>query len=96
MVIFVYNGCTHDYGKSRSCGCGGGFGNYCIIDHGGGYATLYGHSKEIIVEEGDHVTTGDVIGYVGSTGYSTGAHLHFEVRVDGERLDPESFNLIKT
>ena len=96
VVIFVNNGCTHDYGKRKSCGCGGGFGNYCIIDHGGGYATLYGHSKEIIVEEGDHVTTGDVIGYVGSTGYSTGAHLHFEVRVDGERLDPESFNLIKT
>lgn len=95
VVITVNNSCTHDYGKKSSCGCGGGFGNYCIIDHGGGYATLYGHAEEIIVEEGQHVTTGDVIGYVGSTGYSTGPHLHFEVRVDGERKDPESFNLIK-
>ena len=95
VVITVNNSCTHDYGKNSSCGCGGGFGNYCIIDHGGGYATLYGHAEEIIVEEGQHVTTGDVIGYVGSTGYSTGPHLHFEVRVDGERKDPESFNLIK-
>lgn len=95
VVITVYNGCTHNYGKKRSCGCGGGFGNYCIIDHGGSYATLYGHATEITVSEGDYVTTGDVIGYVGSTGYSTGAHLHFEVRVDGERKDPESFNLIR-
>ncbi len=95
VVITVNNSCTHDYGKNSSCGCGGGFGNYCIIDHGGGYATLYGHAEEIIVEEGQYVTTGDVIGYVGSTGYSTGPHCHFEVRVDGERMDPESFNLLK-
>lgn len=95
VVITVYNGCKHNYGKRKSCGCGGGFGNYCIIDHGGGYATLYGHSEKIIVKEGQHVTTGDVIGYIGSTGYSTGWHLHFEVRVDGERKDPEKFNLIK-
>lgn len=94
-VLTVYNGCTHNYGKSSSCGCGGGFGNYCIIDHGGGYVTLYAHATKITVSEGDYVSTGDVIGTVGSTGYSTGAHLHFEIRVDGERLDPESFNLIK-
>ncbi len=95
VVIKVNNSCTHNYGKSKSCGCGGGFGNYCIIDHGGGYATLYGHATNIIVKEGQTVTTGDVIGYVGTTGYSTGYHLHFEVRVDGERKDPEKFNLIK-
>ncbi len=94
-VLTVYNGCTHNYGKSSSCGCGGGFGNYCIIDHGGGYVTLYAHATKITVSEGDYVSTGDVIGTVGSTGYSTGAHLHFEIRVDGERLNPESFNLIK-
>ncbi len=94
-VIFVTNGCKHNYGKSKSCGCGGGFGNYCIVDHGGGYATLYGHAEKIIVKEGQHVTTGDVLGYVGSTGWSTGWHLHFEVRVDGERKNPEKYNLIK-
>lgn len=95
VVITVYNGCSHNYGKKKSCGCGGGFGNYCIIDHGGGYATLYGHATKITAKEGQHVTTGDVIGTIGSTGYSTGYHLHFEVRVDGERKDPEKFNLIK-
>lgn len=94
-VIFVYNGCSHNYGKKKSCGCGGGFGNYCMIDHGGGYVTVYGHASKITVKEGQHVTTGDVIGTVGSTGYSTGAHLHFEVRVNGERKDPEKFNLIQ-
>ncbi len=95
VVILATNGCSHNYGKKRSCGCGSGFGNYCIIDHGGGYTTLYGHATKITVKEGQHVTTGDVIGTVGTTGYSTGYHLHFEVRVDGERKDPEKFNLIK-
>ncbi len=95
IVITVYNGCSHNYGKSGSCGCGGGFGNYCIIDHGGGYQTLYGHATKITVHEGDTVKTGDVIGQVGSTGWSTGFHLHFEVRVDGERLDPQKFDLKK-
>lgn len=95
-VIFVYTGCTHNYGKKsgKYCHCGGGFGNYCIIDHGGGYATLYAHATTITVKEGQHVTTGDVIGKVGSTGDSTGAHLHFEVRVNEERVDPQKFNLI--
>ena len=89
------NTCTHNYGKQGSCGCGGGYGNYCIIDHGGGYSTVYAHATEIIVKEGQQVSTGDVIGYVGSTGESTGYHLHFEVRIDGERKNPESFNLLK-
>ena len=91
-VIFVYNGCSHNYGKKSSkkyCHCGGGFGNYCIIDHGGGYQTLYGHATKITVKEGQKVSTGDVIGYVGSTGDSTGAHLHFETRIDGERVNPQ-------
>ena len=95
VVITVYNGCSHNYGKDKFCGCGGGFGNYCIIDHGGGYATLYGHATKITVKEGQTVKTGDVIGYVGSTGNSTGWHLHFEVRVDGVRKNPESFDLKK-
>ncbi len=95
IVLTVYNGCTHNYGKSGSCGCGGGFGNYCIIDHGGGYQTLYGHATKITVHEGDAVNTGDVIGQVGSTGWSTGFHLHFEIRVNGERLNPEKFDIKK-
>ncbi len=88
-VIFVNNSCTHNYGKKKSCGCGSGFGNYCIIDHGGGYQTVYGHAEKIIVKEGQHVSTGDVLGYVGSTGDSTGWHLHFETRIDGDRVDPQ-------
>lgn len=93
-VIFVINNCNHNYGKKKSCGCGGGYGRYCIIDHGGGYTTLYAHATDIIVKEGDHVTTGDVLGYVGSTGYSTGWHLHFEIRIDGKAKDPRKFDLI--
>lgn len=95
VVIAVYNSCTHNYYKTKSCGCGGGFGNYCIVDHGGGYTTLYAHAEKMIVKEGQAVTTGDTLGYVGQTGFAMGYHLHFEVRVNGERRDPESFNLIK-
>lgn len=97
-VIKVVNDCKHNYGKSKSCGCGGGYGRYCIVDHGGGYTTLYAHATDITVKEGDEVKTGDVLGYVGSTGYSTGWHLHFEIRIDGTAKDPEDedrFTLIK-
>lgn len=90
-VIMAYNGCTHDYGKDSSCGCGGGYGNYIVIDNGGSYSTLYGHCSSVAVSEGDYVNQGDVIGYVGSTGYSTGNHLHFEIRVDGSQVDPLSY-----
>ncbi len=93
-VIFVTNKCDHNYGKKKSCGCGGGYGNYCIVDHGGGYTTLYAHATDIIVKEGDKVTTGDVLGYVGSTGYSTGWHLHWEIRIDGKAKDPRDYDLI--
>ena len=90
-VIVASNTCTHDYGKDYSCGCGGGYGNYCIIDHGNGYWTLYGHSEGITVSEGQYVEKGDVLGTVGSTGYSTGAHLHFEVRINGVAQDPQDY-----
>ena len=83
--------CTHDYGKSGSCGCGGGYGNYVMIYHDGTYTTLYGHMKSVAVSDGQYVEQGDVIGYVGSTGYSTGAHLHFEVRKNGAYDDPENY-----
>ncbi|MBR4555751.1 MAG: peptidoglycan DD-metalloendopeptidase family protein [Ruminococcus sp.] len=90
-VIRAVNGCPHDFGKNYSCGCGGGYGNYCVIDHGGGWWTLYGHSEGITVSVGQQVKKGDVLGTVGSTGHSTGPHLHFEVRLNGVALDPQQY-----
>lgn len=90
-VIRVNNNCIHDWGKNGSCGCGGGYGNYCIIDHGNGYWTLYGHSQHMNVSVGQYVTQGQVLGIVGSTGYSTGDHLHFEIRLNGVALDPSKY-----
>ena len=65
-----------------------GYGNLTVIDHGGGLATAYGHQSRIAVGIGQTVAQGDIIGYVGSTGHSTGPHLHFEVRVNGRAVDP--------
>jgi murein DD-endopeptidase MepM/ murein hydrolase activator NlpD len=69
----------------------GGYGNAVVIDHGGGMATLYGHQSQLIATAGMRVKAGDVIGLVGSTGNSTGPHLHFEVRLSGNVVDPENF-----
>jgi murein DD-endopeptidase MepM/ murein hydrolase activator NlpD len=66
----------------------GGYGNLTVIDHGGGLATAYGHQSGIAVAVGQQVARGEIIGYVGSTGHSTGPHLHFEVRVNGQAVDP--------
>jgi murein DD-endopeptidase MepM/ murein hydrolase activator NlpD len=66
----------------------GGYGNLVVIDHGGGLATAYGHNSSIAVGYGSSVGQGQVISYAGSTGYSTGPHLHFEVRVNGSAVDP--------
>lgn len=87
-VITSNNSCSHNWGKYGSCGCGGGFGNYVWIDHGGGKATIYAHLSYTTVYEGQYVNAGEVIGYAGSTGYSTGPHLHFECRYYGTRYDP--------
>lgn len=65
-----------------------GYGNTVIISHGGGLSTLYGHNSELLVSEGDKVERGEPIALCGSTGYATGCHCHFEVRVNGEHTDP--------
>lgn len=87
-VIDVCNYCAHNWGKYGSCGCGGGYGNYVWIDHGDGKATIYAHMTEAVAYVGQSVSAGEVIGYVGSTGHSTGPHLHFEARYYGERYNP--------
>jgi murein DD-endopeptidase MepM/ murein hydrolase activator NlpD len=78
-------------GTIVSAGWMGGYGNATVIDHGGGMATLYGHQSRIAVTAGQHVNAGDIIGYIGSTGYSTGPHLHFEVRINGNTVDPAPY-----
>ena len=75
-------------GTIVSAGWMGGYGNATVIDHGGGMATLYGHQSRIVVTAGQHVNAGDIIGYIGSTGFSTGPHLHFEVRLHGMPVNP--------
>lgn len=87
-VITVNNTCTHNYAKNYSCGCGGGYGNYVVISHDGTYSTLYGHLTSAWVSVGQYVQQGTTIGTMGCTGHSTGAHLHFEVRVNGVPQNP--------
>ncbi len=82
------NACPHNYPKNSSCGCGGGYGNRVEISHGDGTSTLYGHMLTITVSVGQTVNQGDIIGYVGCTGYSTGTHLHFEIKQNGTQVDP--------
>jgi len=78
IVVYVH------YGKTS-------YGYEIVIDHGNGYETRYGHCSKILVEVGDKVEKNDVIGLVGSTGNSTGPHLHFEIIKDGNRINPKSF-----
>jgi murein DD-endopeptidase MepM/ murein hydrolase activator NlpD len=68
-----------------------GYGNCTVVDHGNGLATLYGHQSQLLVTSGQQVHRGDLIGLVGHTGFATGPHLHFEVRVDGVPVDPIPF-----
>ena len=89
-VAYTYSSCIHNWGKdmSYSCGCGGGYGNYVWIDHGNGKESIYGHLGSLVVHDGEKVTKGQLIGYMGSTGHSTGSHLHFECRYNGVKYNP--------
>ena len=78
-------------GKVVSAGWAGGYGRMVEIDHGNGLSTRYGHLSEIGVKVGEPIKIGQVIGEVGSTGRSTGPHLHYETRIDGEAVDPQKF-----
>ncbi len=78
-------------GKVIAAGWTGGYGNMVEVDHGNGISTRYGHMSEIRVKVGDKVDRTDVIGLAGSTGRSTGTHLHYEVRQDGRAVDPIYF-----
>ena len=78
-------------GKVASAGWAGGYGRMVEIDHGNGLSTRYGHLSEIGVKVGEPIKIGQVIGAVGSTGRSTGPHLHYETRIDGEAVDPQKF-----
>src|SRR5262245_23774848 len=79
------------YGKVIAAGWQGGYGRMVEIDHGNTLSTRYGHLSEINVKVGDIVRIGQVVGAVGSTGRSTGPHLHYETRIDGDAVDPQKF-----
>ena len=87
-VVSSFNGCTHYSAGVNGCSCGGGYGNYVWIMHDNGYETIYGHMISTVVSTGQYVSNGQLIGYVGSTGWSTGPHLHFELRINGVKSNP--------
>ncbi len=80
------NGVVEESGYSA-----GGYGNHVKINHGYGYETLYGHMVRVKVHDGQHVKRGEIIGWVGSTGKSTGPHCHYEVHINGNEVDPVYF-----
>ncbi|MBR2715579.1 MAG: peptidoglycan DD-metalloendopeptidase family protein [Ruminococcus sp.] len=88
QVVATNTSCPHNWGKSYSCGCGGGYGNYVWINHGNGKETVYAHLTSVAVSTGQSVSAGQYIGTVGSTGHSTGAHLHYETRYNGVKYNP--------
>lgn len=87
-VTLVKGGCTHNYKKTSSCGCNGGYGNYVVVDHGNGLSTLYAHLATIHVSYQQQVSAGTSLGAVGSTGWSTGFHLHYAVIQNGSYVNP--------
>lgn len=95
IVTRSNNSCTHNYKKSGSCGCGGGYGNYVTINHGTNngktFVATYGHMSSTAVSAGTTVKKGQTIGYVGTTGWSTGYHLHFGLAVNGGWVNPMNY-----
>ena len=91
-VDFADSAGTHIYaaeeGQVIYAGPKGTYGNAVMIDHGAGIVTLYGHCSSVAVQVGQIVKRGELVAYMGSTGRSTGPHLHFEVRLNGEFVDP--------
>lgn len=94
-VTLVHNGCSHNYKKYGNC-CGNGYGNYCTVNHGSlningstaNYVAYYAHASRIIVSNGQYVKQGQILGYVGTTGWSTGYHLHFGMLKNGAWINP--------
>ena len=80
-----------DSGKVTYAGYNGGYGNVVYIDHGNGYQTRYAHQQYLNVKVGDYVNKGDVLGYTGATGNVTGPHVHFEVRINGNTVNPYDY-----
>lgn len=78
-------------GTINRCDYYGGYGNAVLIDHKGGFQSLYGHLTRVNVTQGQQVKAGEVIGFLGTTGRSTGPHVHYEIRKDGADIDPEPF-----
>ena len=87
-VINSSNDCYHSSAGVGACNHGGGYGNHVWIQHDNGYQTIYGHMINTVVSTGEYVAKGQLIGYSGSTGWSTGPHLHFELRINGVRSNP--------
>lgn len=78
-------------GTVKFAGPDGGYGNVVILEHGNGFESVYGHAEDILVKNGELVKKGQLIASMGSTGLSTGEHLHYEIRFAGEALDPTAF-----
>lgn len=94
-VLIATNSCSHNYRKNYNCGCNGGYGRYVVIDHGNGVLAWYGHMASVSVSVGQTVSQGQTIGYMGCTGYSTGPHLHFEIRVGSGSRASTAVNPLK-
>lgn len=92
-VTVAYNSCPNNYPKSGYCSCGrcGNYGNHCYILHSDGSVTRYAHMTTCYVTVGQEVKQGEVIGTIGTTGWSTGNHLHFELHIGGVPVDPEPY-----